>query len=478
MSVKLTAEDNAVNDAVARIMGKSKSFFKDPDDSRVPLGEDIAVPSVYAAPSPLDDIRPKRIQESQKLQARGENAAFAMEIPTKQGKPAKDINSQGQATPNHKMPPKKGDDMYGVDDQDDVAEPVESIFYRKKSNMKSFVNEYIGDMESFNKFAGITPLYEDSHVARSGDVPTAGVNKDNKMKSGGLPGLEGQSLQAVDPEEGPAGKNEVGDDEYSTLDQAIAMLKKEGIDTDQLWADFLEARGISAELFSHLVDEAMETEDQDELDALIAVEGLFLDAIPKMLPEGTYTLVMKKKPADPNADMGKAGIMKHGMMADKPDMSSRMAAMRQPEAVPQVAAGNRLSTRMAKPTVRINRADLPASPRSPNGPPKIEAKEWSFHTHHDHETGGPCAPWDPKHPRNKKSKKMEYVGLDKFGVKYLGESKWMQKLKLKSGALRKELGVPAGKKIPAKKLNKAAKAGGLEGKRANLAKVFKKANHK
>ena len=37
------------------------------------------------------------------------------------------------------------------------------------------------------------------------------------------------------------------------------------------------------------------------------------------------------------------------------------------------------------------------------------------------------------------------------------------------GALHKELGVPKGKKIPAGKLAKAAKAGGVEGKRARLA---------
>lgn len=41
------------------------------------------------------------------------------------------------------------------------------------------------------------------------------------------------------------------------------------------------------------------------------------------------------------------------------------------------------------------------------------------------------------------------------------------------GALHKELGVPSGKKIPAKTLNKAAKAGGKLGQRARLAKTLK-----
>lgn len=41
------------------------------------------------------------------------------------------------------------------------------------------------------------------------------------------------------------------------------------------------------------------------------------------------------------------------------------------------------------------------------------------------------------------------------------------------GALHKELGVKSGKKIPAKKLNAAAKKGGTIGKRARLAKTLK-----
>jgi len=39
--------------------------------------------------------------------------------------------------------------------------------------------------------------------------------------------------------------------------------------------------------------------------------------------------------------------------------------------------------------------------------------------------------------------------------------------------LHRELGVPAGKKIPAKKLAAAAKKGGVEGKRARLAQTFR-----
>lgn len=42
------------------------------------------------------------------------------------------------------------------------------------------------------------------------------------------------------------------------------------------------------------------------------------------------------------------------------------------------------------------------------------------------------------------------------------------------GALHKELGVPKNKKIPASKLNAAARKGGKIGQRARLAKTLKK----
>lgn len=41
------------------------------------------------------------------------------------------------------------------------------------------------------------------------------------------------------------------------------------------------------------------------------------------------------------------------------------------------------------------------------------------------------------------------------------------------GALHRELGVAQGKKIPEKKLAKAEKAGGVEGRRARLAETLK-----
>lgn len=52
--------------------------------------------------------------------------------------------------------------------------------------------------------------------------------------------------------------------------------------------------------------------------------------------------------------------------------------------------------------------------------------------------------------------------------------KWISKAIKHPGALHKQLGVPAGKKIPAKKLAAAAEKGGKLGQRARLAETLKR----
>jgi hypothetical protein len=56
------------------------------------------------------------------------------------------------------------------------------------------------------------------------------------------------------------------------------------------------------------------------------------------------------------------------------------------------------------------------------------------------------------------------------------KSKWIQGAIKHPGALHKQLGVPAGKKIPAGKLAAAASKGGKLGQRARLAQTLKKMN--
>ena len=54
-----------------------------------------------------------------------------------------------------------------------------------------------------------------------------------------------------------------------------------------------------------------------------------------------------------------------------------------------------------------------------------------------------------------------------------GGKKWIQGMKMKKGALHKQMGVPEGEKIPVAKLKVAAAKGGTLGKRANLALTFR-----
>lgn len=58
------------------------------------------------------------------------------------------------------------------------------------------------------------------------------------------------------------------------------------------------------------------------------------------------------------------------------------------------------------------------------------------------------------------------------------KKKWIQKAIKKPGQLHKDLGVAEGKKIPAEKLNQAAKKSGKVGQRARLAKTLRKINKK
>jgi hypothetical protein len=53
-------------------------------------------------------------------------------------------------------------------------------------------------------------------------------------------------------------------------------------------------------------------------------------------------------------------------------------------------------------------------------------------------------------------------------------AKWIQRAIKKPGALRRSLGVKKGKKIPRKKLTRAAKKGGKVGRRARLALTLRK----
>ena len=58
-------------------------------------------------------------------------------------------------------------------------------------------------------------------------------------------------------------------------------------------------------------------------------------------------------------------------------------------------------------------------------------------------------------------------------MEVVSDKNWIQKAIKKPRSLRKSLGVKKGQKIPAKKLNAAAKKPGKLGQRARLAKTLK-----
>ena len=66
------------------------------------------------------------------------------------------------------------------------------------------------------------------------------------------------------------------------------------------------------------------------------------------------------------------------------------------------------------------------------------------------------------------------VALKSGGRIKAKDGDWIQKANIKKGALREQMGIKKGKKIPLSKLKAAAKKGGKLGKRANLALTFRK----
>lgn len=56
----------------------------------------------------------------------------------------------------------------------------------------------------------------------------------------------------------------------------------------------------------------------------------------------------------------------------------------------------------------------------------------------------------------------------------MAKKHWIQAMGMKKGALHEQMGVPEGQKIPVSKLKKAAKSGGLLGRRARLALTLEK----
>jgi hypothetical protein len=67
-----------------------------------------------------------------------------------------------------------------------------------------------------------------------------------------------------------------------------ARLSQEEIEA--FWDIWLEDRGLSTELFHFMIDEAIATEDQDEMDNLLAVEDLFYEQLNQLDEQSTYSV--------------------------------------------------------------------------------------------------------------------------------------------------------------------------------------------
>lgn len=79
-----------------------------------------------------------------------------------------------------------------------------------------------------------------------------------------------------------------------------------------------------------------------------------------------------------------------------------------------------------------------------------------------------------KMPKGVKKPRRDNTDFTEYAKGGKVKDKWIQDAIKKPGALRKELGVKEGQKIPSGKLTKAAKAPGKLGQRARLAKTLKK----
>ena len=231
------------------------------------------------------------------------------------------VDSQDEKIPKMNMPQQSAKKAPGVDDYDDEAETVGDEKTPKKEHIMSKIVKKtgVGSMSEWRQLAGLAPMYE-SHVPTSGEVPTSGVNKENRRK-GGLPGLEGTPMISLDATE--YGDN--GDEAEQTIDPAPGDLTAE--EYNDSFGEFLEGRGISAELFSQLVDEAIASGDPAEMDAILAVEGIWSD------------LFGKKKPTDTSANVGGIKKARAGVKMGAPGYGSGEAEISPEEYQKQMAVG-------------------------------------------------------------------------------------------------------------------------------------------
>jgi hypothetical protein len=200
---------------------------------------------------------------------------------------------------------------YGSKDYDDEEDDLETNQRESRHMGDNSVNESIThvaglSMEMFREMAGMTNIYDIQEsqqyyaesTGQAAQLPTRQATQYTKM-SAGYGQQEGGFAQSMKPKE----YGSDGDDSESTLDQAIAMLKKEGLDADYLWSRFLGENNLSIPILEMLCDEAMETGDEAMAEELMQLEDAFdvfyesalVDAFGAEVAEGILSMFKKKK---------------------------------------------------------------------------------------------------------------------------------------------------------------------------------------
>jgi hypothetical protein len=312
-----------MNSAVSRITGMSKAVLTPKDE----LNEQAQQPA------------PQQQQQQQQYQQQQSQQAVRRHIPglTQHDWTEADMQEgTGRANQSNRGPEsrvyERGNDQardneprdqkmakktakerpYGSKDYDDEEDDLETNQKESRHMGDNSVNESIThvaglSMEVFREMAGMSPIYDIQEsqeyyyaesTGQAAQLPTRQATQYTKM-SAGYGQQEGGFAQSMKPKE----YGSDGDDSESTLDQAIAMLKKEGLDADYLWSRFLGENNLSIPILEMLCDEAMETGDEAMAEELMQLENAFdvfyesalVDAFGPEVAEGILRKIFGKK---------------------------------------------------------------------------------------------------------------------------------------------------------------------------------------
>ena len=227
-------------------------------------------------------------------------------------------HARGSDAPDQKMAKKTAKERpYGTKNQDDDEEDTvgktqpESRQMENNSINEGGITHVAGlSMEIFREMAGMTPIYDIQEsqqyyaealteaTGQAAQLPTKQATQYTKM-SAGYGQQEGGFAQSMKPKQ----YCDDGADAEMTLDQAIGMLKKEGLDADYLWSRFLGENNLSIPILEMLCDEAMETGDEAMAEELCQLEDAFdvfyesalVDAFGSEVAEGLLGKIFGKK---------------------------------------------------------------------------------------------------------------------------------------------------------------------------------------